>query len=611
MFARIWKSEWLWMVLTLIVCVLYLSDFMYVRWIPQDEGTLALTAELVRQGQLPHIDFVDVYSGGLTLLHSWAFSLWGVKLSSMRTMLFIAFMSAVPFYFLICRRAVSAPMSSVVTFSAVAWSLPNYSAPMPSWYVLIFSIIGSYLMLRYIETRHLKWVFGFGICTGLSTLVKIIGIYQLAAGLMFLSFMALGEIGPGTENFKRRWPALVLGISPLLALILLLKPLLNFNIAIHFLLPVAAIYWLVVLAKPICDDHGSSDKTLKNYLMGVLVLSLGFLIPLTVAIWPYALRSAWPDLYAGIIELPARRLKAVAFPLPPIQTMIAVLPVFAAFCWSAVAQNKALGYFRSVILVGLCVVLVFADQPIVYSSIWYSLRPMLAFLSLVAVWLFIKRSPENIIERLNSHQLMLMLAVASFGSLVQFPYSFGVYFYYSAPLLLLVAVFLLKSCKFRFREVHSLILVFYTLFAVLWLNPSFVRTVGSRAVADDWTYKLRAERGGLHVDRGTGELYDALVWFLVQKDHGRHDYIYAGPDSPELYFLSDTKNPQRVALDIFDSDSRSAKDRLSSYILKFNIETVVVNLAPEFSPKLDEECLKWLQSRYLNSKQFNHFVVFF
>jgi hypothetical protein len=611
MIARIWKSEFIWMVLTVVVVAVYLADFIYVRWIPQDEGTLALSADLFRHGKLPHIDFVDVYTGGLTLLHSWAFALWGVKLSSMRTMLFLAFMLAVPFYYSICRRAVSAQLSSVVTFAAVVWSVPNYAGPMPSWYVLIFSIIGCYLLLRFTETRALRWIFGFGLCAGISTLVKIIGLYQLVAALMFLSFLAAEDMAPGDRRSKRILPILVLGTAPMVALCLLLSPLLNVNIGIHFLVPVLMVWVAIFFSKSQEGILSDEEQPMRKFLMAVAVLSFGFLVPIALGLWPYAVRSAWPALYAGMIELPSRRLKSVAFPLPPIQTMIAVLPVFAAFCWSFMSQRKSLGYFRSVLLLSLCALLVFADDPHIYRSIWYSLRPMLAFLSIIAVWLLVNKSPTGQSERVDRHLLMLMLAVGSFGNLVQFPYAFGVYFYYFAPLLILVALFLLKACQFKLQEMHAMVLLFYTLVAVVWLNSSFVRTVGTQAVPDDWTYRMRSERAGLRVDRGTGEIYDALVSFLIERDHGRHGYIYAGPDSPELYFLSDTKNPQRVALDIFESDSRSAKDRISSYILEFQIETVVVNQSPEFSKPLDEECLKWLQGRFLHSRRFRNFVVFF
>jgi hypothetical protein len=39
-------------------------------WWPEDKGTLAEPAARILEGQLPHRDFVDAYTGGLSYLHA-------------------------------------------------------------------------------------------------------------------------------------------------------------------------------------------------------------------------------------------------------------------------------------------------------------------------------------------------------------------------------------------------------------------------------------------------------------------------------------------------------------------------------------------------------------
>jgi len=49
-------------------------------WVPHDEGLLGQSAERLLAGQLPHRDFDEVYTGGLSYLHALAFEVGGVRL---------------------------------------------------------------------------------------------------------------------------------------------------------------------------------------------------------------------------------------------------------------------------------------------------------------------------------------------------------------------------------------------------------------------------------------------------------------------------------------------------------------------------------------------------
>src|SRR4051812_31709263 len=60
--------------LLLLVVVLLSSTWLWIHltrgWIPHDDGALAQSAERVLQGQLPHRDFDELYTGGLTFLNA-------------------------------------------------------------------------------------------------------------------------------------------------------------------------------------------------------------------------------------------------------------------------------------------------------------------------------------------------------------------------------------------------------------------------------------------------------------------------------------------------------------------------------------------------------------
>ena len=107
-------------------------------------------------------------------------------------MLYFFFLAWIPAIYLAALRFVSSPVASAVTFLVVVWSIPNYSAPVPSWYNLFFATFGLVSVLRYIETENLRWLFVAGLCGGLSFLFKQTGLYFVAAVLLFLVFREQG-----------------------------------------------------------------------------------------------------------------------------------------------------------------------------------------------------------------------------------------------------------------------------------------------------------------------------------------------------------------------------------------------------------------------------------
>jgi hypothetical protein len=156
-------------------CV-YLSMHATKDWIPHDEGLLAQSAERVLAGELPHRDYDEPYTGGLTSLHALAFRLLGPNLVSLRITLLVAALLAIPVIYYLAVHAVSRWNAALVTAGCVLWSVPNYFASMPSWYNLFLGIAGVAALFRFVETRRWRWVFLAGVCAGCSVLIKIVGL---------------------------------------------------------------------------------------------------------------------------------------------------------------------------------------------------------------------------------------------------------------------------------------------------------------------------------------------------------------------------------------------------------------------------------------------------
>src|SRR5579863_7528571 len=148
------EAKWRAIVLLVVwaISLGYMASRLKVGWVPHDEGTLGLSAERVLQGQLPHRDFDD-YTGGLTFVHALAFRVFGVSSAAMRYVLFAFFVPWVPAVFYVASRFGTPWVAGAVTLLCVAWSVPNYPGPMPSWYNLYFATWGVAALFRYLESE--------------------------------------------------------------------------------------------------------------------------------------------------------------------------------------------------------------------------------------------------------------------------------------------------------------------------------------------------------------------------------------------------------------------------------------------------------------------------
>ena len=84
--------------------------------------------------------------------------------------------------------------------------------------------------------------------------------------------------------------------------------------------------------------------------------------------------------------------------------------------------------------------------------------------------------------------------------------------------------------------------------------------------------------------------------------------IYAGPDSPEIYFLSGTSNPTPVLFD-FLAESWRIGD-LDAAVLDGELSAVVVNLSPDFSSPLPPRFVEIVETVYPDRSSFGWFDVF-
>src|SRR5713226_8925089 len=294
--------------LVFALSALYMAYELKRGWIPSDEGTLAESADRVLHGELPHRDYHEGYTGGLSYLNAAAFQVFGTNLASMRYMLFLFFLAWVPAVYYAASRFVSPLAAGAVTLLAVAWGPPNYAAAMPSWYNLFFATFGLAALLRYIEVQTGRWLLVAGFCGGISFLFKLLGLDFVAAALLFLLFRE--QMAPSTAPADRReslWYRGFLLTSVVLYEVLLfglLRQLANAATYLYYWVPNLAVGATIVWH----EFHAASNRSRRFsfFLREFALFGIGVAAPIAAFLIPYCLTGSLSPVVLDLITIPGR-----------------------------------------------------------------------------------------------------------------------------------------------------------------------------------------------------------------------------------------------------------------------------------------------------------------
>ncbi|HMA40479.1 MAG TPA: hypothetical protein VKP10_10400 [Gemmatimonadales bacterium] len=591
------RSTTWWMVLALlwIGTALYAWHRLDHGWIPHDEGTLAQSAERVLGGQLPHRDFDEVYTGGLSLLDAAAFRVFGTNLFSLRLPLFGFFLLWVPAVYYIGTRFAHPAIAGLVAALGAAWSIPQYSAAMPTWYNLFFATFGTAALLRHLETGRRRWLVAAGLAGGLSCLAKIVGLYYVAAVLLFLVFRESQLDGPSAA--RPRWRAYPVAIGAALALfVALLFWLVHTQLAVpeivQFVVPGAALAAFVAREAARCE--APLGRRMMRLLRLLAPFAAGMVIPLVVFLVPYIRSDSVAALWHGVFVAPFRRLDFAARGLPGSATLLGAVPV--ALLLGVLPPGRLPAWARRLGM-GILLLALIAFLILSRHGVWYSIRPLLPLVVLVGVWLLVRRGGEEAVSPLRRQQVMLLLAVAALGSLVVFPFSRPIYFFYIAPLaaLAVLAVVASRPLPVEGKTLAGATLALYLVFSVVDTHPS-----------REPVQRLAFARGGLVVGARDAARYDSLV--AIVRSHATGGYTYAAPDCPEVYFLAGLKNPTRTLWE-FLADSAARTERVLRVLEDHHVTAVVIHRLAPFSGPLRPDLVDSLEARYPREDTLDLFTV--
>ena len=597
------------------ISAVYVGWHLDRTWYPADDGALAHSAERLLQGQLPHRDYDDVYTGGLAYLNAAAFRLLGATYWSMRLVLMAVFLAWVPTVFHLALRFAKPLGAAGITLLAVAWSLPNYMAPMPSWYNLFLATFGIAALFRYLDTRRWRWLVTAGIAGGLSILVKVVGVYYVAGVLLFLVFQAHADsrASEGAEARRGVLYSTFAAVALLLfatALIVLVRRQAFAPELVHFVLPGALIAALLVHDEWRVPAGPSSVRfAALGRLMAPFVA--GIAIPVALFLVPYARSGAIAALVNGVFILPTKRFDSASIRMLPLTTLLALVLPVGVIALGVVGMRRANGR-RPFVLLVLTLALLIAGTAVntsLYRLVWNSARMLLPALVVAATVVLVRRqrSADAAWPLLRS-QVMLLLSVAAMCSLVQFPFSAAVYFCYVAPLVILAAVALCRYLPPVNPVAPAALVALYLAFAVLRINSAAPYGMGRFYFpASAVTFEpLAGGRAEVETPRVLAREYQAITYLL--QTHARGGYTWASPDSPEIYFLAGLHNPTRSFYEFFD-DSTGRSARILQALDAHGVSAIVENRKPAVSPPLPPDLIAKLEARYPRAAEIGPYQV--
>ena len=184
----------------------------------------------------------------------------------------------------------------------------------------------------------------------------------------------------------------------------------------------------------------------------------------------------------------------------------------------------------------------------------------------------------------------LILVVTALSSLIQYPYAYGTYFFYAAPLMIVAVLYVVASEPCAPKALHGALLAFAICLAVVRIPQPDPRLLNGFYRPDFPTADMQLARCGFRVYQEDARVYRELV-SLVQSHTSTGSFIYAAPDCPEVYFLSGRKNPTRTFYDLFERSTGSRCGRILEVLDRHHVNVVVVNHTPGFSARLDAETL--------------------
>ena len=582
----------------LALAAVYLAWFVPRGWVPFDEGMIGQAADWVLRGGLPHVNYQEPYTGGLTWLYAALFKVVGADLVNVRWLLYAASSLALLVIYAVVRRFLAPIGAAVATWVALAWSFPNYFAGLPSWWLLICALGCLWALFRHVETGCLRYAALAGVLAGCAIVIKQTGVYLLLAVVTSLLAGAKEHTQPdrGARSVDGLLRPGVAACAVLFAAAIMRARLSLSEIA-YLLTPIAASSLALASASTVA--FGSAFR---SRLLAVSLACATAALPLILLLVPYFAHDHLGDFVKGTILLPQKRLTFTSLSMPPVGQltsgvlmMLWMLPLPPKLTAN---EARVLTLARWTLAAGLVVAGFWSV--IVHQFVFGSVRAVAALLPTIAAWLLLSR---RVTDDKKRRLLFVSSSMLAWASLVQFPFGAPPYFCYVMPLAVVAAIAAADAVGWIRRPGILPWTVLLLAFALLSMNRGSPATIGVQHLVAQQDVPLKLPRAHLTVRPDHAAAYRRLV--ALMDAHLRTQSLLAGPDCPEVYFLAGRLNPSGVLFDFFLDSAGDFYD----VNRRKTADMIVINRQPEFSPVVKENVLSELRAAFPQGEQVGPFEV--
>ena len=454
--------------------------------------------------------------------------------------------------------------------------LCNYFAAIPSWWLLICALASLWAFLRFVETGLLRYAAAAGLAAGLSILIKQTGLYLLVALLMSLLYDGIG----GERETPTHWPGRVVCVSVAVGAaglaFAILSARLTLSDLLYLFLPIFACS-RVLLA----TDGRQSPSQRWGWLQAPGIAAAAAAVPLLAYFAPYVFNGQVKTLVNGLVVLPQKRVQFASLELPPAYWILAGLPLVAVVVplprsLRVPALDRRL-VTVTVWILGALLVIASLYNFTSYQIIWQTGRSVGAVLPVAICALLLS---EQVHDRTQRRILFGSATFLAWASLVQVPFSAPIYYCYVTPLAVIAAVAAAGNTGTLRRPIVAVSAAVLLAFAIVSMNRGDIYSLGGlhRPVA---SYEpLGLERASLRVSRADAVTYRRVIELITL--HIGDGSLVAGPDAPEIYFLTGTFSPSGTLFD-FLTDQVSAEGGVNDLPGLDAASVVVLNHRRQFS----------------------------
>jgi hypothetical protein len=550
--------------LPLGMALLFISLFLGVGWLPWDDGMLGQTALRVLQGEIPHRDFVDPYTGLLTLGNAAIFRIFGVDLIYLRWPLFAA---CVVFTFCLYRLFLlflSPPSAAWATAGSLMATVPNYFVALPSWYLLFTSGAAFFLIVRWIQTDRAFLLFGAGVLLGIATEIKINALFFTYGAVLSVLFATSIIFQPAERHDPSNptqslsfWALSLAAIAGIAGIGLLISPRLSLGTIYLFFLPVisvcgASAFWWY--------RHGA--PSIKILCKKVLPLLLGFVlvwVPFLLYFGIYGDIRLW--LY-GVFVSPQARFSTAA--VSPPDLILIFLPLIFFIRRFSRRDIKIISIILGIVMIALVSIEPrwgeeqFSTYP---KILWPLMLGIIPWIIARACWIVLdlRNQPNR-----QPHERAYLFAIccwAAFWNLNQYPYTGSGYLLYSVIPILVTIAAISRDTLWGTRPIAIIQWGSATVAMMLGVLPRITPLLPLREPGRDLHIPLAMKGASILVSR---EDFDRYHWLIpeVQKRAG-NGAVVAFPEQPHIYFLAEKKNITPILYELLGSPGRAEADLIT------------------------------------------------